>query len=65
MLDARAHALPPILIVLRDGRERIVYEWEVAPPQASLAPGESVTINEAVTDVPRSAKFADIGWKPQ
>ncbi len=60
-----AHALPPILIVLRDGRERIVYEWEVAPPQASLAPGESVTINEAVTDVPRSAKFADIGWKPQ
>ncbi len=60
-----AHALPPILIVLRDGRERIVYEWEVAPPQASLAPGESVTVNEAVTDVPRSAKFADIGWKPQ
>ncbi|WP_336985590.1 MJ0042-type zinc finger domain-containing protein [Altererythrobacter aquiaggeris] len=56
--------LPSILIVLRDGRERIVYSWEVAPPQASLAPGETVTINEAVTDVPRSAKFADIGWKP-
>ena len=22
------------------------------------------TVNEAVTDVPRSAKFAEIGWKP-
>lgn len=56
--------LPPILIVLRDGRDRIVYSWEIAPPQRTLAPGESVTINEAVTDVPKAAKFAEIGWKP-
>ena len=56
--------LPPILIVLRDARDRIVYSWEVAPPQRTLAPGESVTINEAVTDVPKAAKFAEIGWKP-
>lgn len=57
--------VPAILIVLRDARDRIVYSWEVAPPKNSLAPGESVTINEAVTDVPRSAKFAEIGWKPE
>jgi hypothetical protein len=57
--------VPPILIVLRDGRERIVFSWEVTPPQASLAPGESMTINEAMTDVPRSAVFADIGWAPR
>jgi predicted Zn finger-like uncharacterized protein len=56
--------VPSILIVLRDGRERIVYSWEVAPPKRQLAPGESITINEAVTDVPRTAKFAEIGWKP-
>jgi predicted Zn finger-like uncharacterized protein len=56
--------LPPILIVLRDERDRIVYSWEVAPPQRSLAPGESVTINQAVPDVPKAAKFAEIGWKP-
>lgn len=56
--------VPPILIVLRDARERVVYSWEVTPPQSTLAPGESMTINEAVTDVPRSARFADIGWKP-
>lgn len=57
-------SVPSILIVLRDARERIVYSWEVTPPKATLAPGERMTINEAVTDVPRSAKFAEIGWKP-
>ena len=59
-----SRSVPSILIVLRDGRERIVYSWEIAPPKASLAPGETVTVNEAVTDVPRSAKVAEIGWKP-
>ena len=61
---AQSRTVPPVLIVLRDGRERIVYSWEVEPPKRVLAPGESVTINEAVTDVPRSARFAEIGWKP-
>lgn len=56
--------VPPILIVLRDSGNRVVYSWEVLPPKRQLNPGESVTINEAVTDVPRSAKFAEIGWKP-
>ena len=56
--------VPPILIVLRDGRDRIVYTWEVRAPKPALAPGESVTVNEAVTDVPRSARVAEIGWKP-
>ncbi|ABD25149.1 Zinc finger/thioredoxin putative [Novosphingobium aromaticivorans DSM 12444] len=57
-------ALPAILIVLRDSRDKVVKTWEVPPPQDELAPGESVTINAAVTDVPRSAKVAEIGWKP-
>lgn len=56
--------VPTILIVLRDSRERIVYSWEVAPPKRELGPGESVSINEAVTDVPKSAIAAEIGWKP-
>jgi hypothetical protein len=56
--------VPAILIVLRDSRERIVYSWEVAPPKRTLAPGESVTVNEAVTDVPKRASIAEIGWKP-
>ncbi|WP_346426930.1 thioredoxin [Novosphingobium sp. PC22D] len=56
--------VPTILIVLRDARDRVVYSWEVAPPKRTLKPGESVTINEAVTDVPKSAVAAEIGWKP-
>ena len=63
-IGSTTQTVPPILIVLRDGQERIVYSWEVPPPKTKLAPGESVTVNEAVTDVPRSAKFAEIGWKP-
>lgn len=57
-------AVPTILIVLRDARERIVYSYEVAPPKRVLAPGESMTVNEAVTDVPKTARIAEIGWKP-
>jgi predicted Zn finger-like uncharacterized protein len=59
-----ARSVPSILIVLRDSRGRIVYSWEVVPPKRVLAPGESVTINEAVTDVPKSAVRAEFGWKP-
>lgn len=57
--------VPPLLIVLRDTRERVVYSWELVPPQRTLAPGEAMTINEAMTDVPKSAVYADIGWAPR
>ena len=63
-VGSEARNVPPILIVLRDERERIVYSMEVRPPKRVLAPGEAVAINEAVTDVPRSAHVAEIGWKP-
>lgn len=57
-------SVPTILIVLRDARERVVYKAEIVPPKRQLAPGESVTVNEAMTDVPKSAKIVEIGWKP-
>ena len=63
-IGGTAQDVPPILIVLRDARDRKVYELVVRSPKRTLAPGEAVTVNEAVTDVPRSAKFAEIGWKP-
>jgi predicted Zn finger-like uncharacterized protein len=63
-IGSAARDVPPILIVLRDARDRIVYSWEMQPPKRTLAPGESISVNEAVTDVPRSARFAEIGWKP-
>ncbi len=55
--------VPDVQVVLRDAQERVVYSWELEPPKRELAPGESLTINEAVTDVPASARVVEIGWK--
>ena len=60
-----AQHVPALRLVLRDAGDKIVYQWDIAPPRRDLAPGESMTINEARTDVPRSARFAEIGWKPE
>ena len=57
-------SVPSILIVLSDERDKPVFDWEIIPPKTQLAPGETMTITEAMTDVPRSAKWAEIGWKP-
>ena len=62
-IGSTAQRVPSILVVLRDARDRIVYSWEVVPPQRSLGPGESISVNQAMTDVPRSARSAEIGWK--
>lgn len=63
-VGSRTRNVPPILIVLRDAHDRIVYTWEVTPPKRTLAPGETMSINEAVTDIPKAAKYAEFGWKP-
>ena len=57
--------VPTILIVLRDEQRRIVYTWEVVPPKNELLPGETMSITEAMLDVPRSAAEIEIGWKPR
>lgn len=59
-----ARSVPPILIVLRDARGRVVYNAEVQAPKRVLAPGESVSINEALVQVPKAAVKAEFGWKP-
>lgn len=56
--------LPPIQIVMLNEREDQVFTWIVQPPQAELAPGETITIDEASTQVPRNAVYADVGWAP-
>lgn len=57
-------SVPAVLVVLYDAKERVVYRWKVIPPKRELAPGESMTINEALTVVPKSAKYAVTGWSP-
>ena len=55
--------VPDVQVVLRDAQERVVYTWELEPPKRELEPGETLSINEAVTDVPASARVVEIGWK--
>lgn len=57
--------IPPLLIQLVDSQNRIVEYREIKPPKPALQPGESVTVNEALTDVPRAVAGADIGWKAE
>lgn len=64
-VGSTARRVPSILVILRDARERKVFEREIVPEKATLAPGESVNVTRAVLDVPRSARFAEIGWKAQ
>lgn len=63
-IGTETHPVPSLLVVLRDERDRIVYEKEIVPPKSTLAPGETITINEALTDIPKAARAAEIGWKP-
>ncbi|MCT2400340.1 MJ0042-type zinc finger domain-containing protein [Novosphingobium mangrovi (ex Huang et al. 2023)] len=63
-IGREARYVPSLLVVLRDERNRIVYEKEIVPPKRKLAPGETITVNEALTDIPKAARTAEIGWKP-
>ena len=64
-IGSEARKVPSLLVVLRDKRDRIVYEKEVMPSKRKLAPGEAITVNEALTDIPKAASAAEIGWKPE
>jgi predicted Zn finger-like uncharacterized protein len=57
-------AVPNLLVVFIDARDRPVGDWVVAPAKRELAPGESVNVTEAIANIPRGAAFADIGWAP-
>ncbi len=56
--------LPNVMVALYDANDTRVWRWEITPPVAELAPGESVTINEATNDAPKRARTARIGWSP-
>ena len=63
-ISQKSRSVPPVLIVLRDARNRVVYTAEVQSPKRVLAPGESAAINEALVQVPKAAVKAEFGWKP-
>jgi hypothetical protein len=56
--------VPNLLVVFSDQRERKVGDWVVVPAKTQLAPGETVTVTEAIADIPPGAAVADLGWAP-
>lgn len=60
-----ALGVPNLLVVFSDGRERKVGDWVVVPAKRRLAPGETVTVTQAIANIPRGAAVADLGWAPQ
>ena len=50
----REQAVPPIHAELRDpASNRLVYQWTIAAPARSLAPGAAASFNSAEVDVPK------------
>ena len=53
----RELAVPPIHAELRDAdSKRLVYQWTIAPPARSLAPGAAASFNSAEVDVPKGGE---------
>lgn len=61
-LSKRAQDVPPMLVVLRDAQDRVVFNWIINPPVEKLEPGQSADFRQAMVDVPRSATSAEIAW---
>ena len=56
--------VPDLLVVFNDARERKVGDWKVPPPTRRLDPGETVTVTEAIANIPPDAAIAYLGWAP-
>lgn len=59
-----SRTVPDVLVVFSDARKRKIGDWVVKPPKRRLAPGETVTLTEAITNIPPGAVDAAIGWAP-
>jgi predicted Zn finger-like uncharacterized protein len=57
-------AVPQVLVVFKDRKDRNVGDYLVAPPKRSLAPGETVTVTEAIRNIPPNAAKVALGWAP-
>jgi hypothetical protein len=56
--------VPDVLVVFSDRRERNIGDWPIVPAKRRLAPGETVTVTQAITNIPPGAAGAAIGWAP-
>lgn len=56
--------IPRLLVVFYDERDRAVFNWVIVPAKQELAPGETLNVAEAISDIPPGATEAAIGWSP-
>lgn len=56
--------VPNVLVVFSDQRERNIGDWLVTPSKRRLAPGETITVTQAINNIPPGAADAFIGWAP-
>lgn len=56
--------VPNVLVVFSDQRERNIGDWLVTPSKRRLAPGETITVTQAINNIPPNAADAFIGWAP-
>lgn len=57
--------VPNLLVVFSDRRDRNIGDWVVVPSKRRLAPGETVMVTEAISDIPPGAAGAALGWAPR
>ena len=63
-VGTETQSVPRLLVVFYDERERAVFNKVVVPAKDELAPGESLNVTEAISDIPENADEAAIGWSP-
>ena len=56
--------VPNLLVVFSDRRDRNIGDWPVTPAKRRLAPGETITVTQAITNIPPGVAKAAIGWAP-
>lgn len=57
--------VPNLLVVFSDRRDRNIGDWVIQPAKRRLAPGETVTVTEAIANIPANAAGAALGWAPR
>ena len=59
---AQSLDVPDLLVVFTDRRERNIGDWVVRPAKSRLAPGETVTVTEAIANVPPGSPLTETIW---
>ena len=54
--------VPNMLVTLKDASGRSIFNWEMKPPVASLAPGATVDFSQLKRDVPLASADISINW---